>query len=80
MRREGFEMMIGCPQVLEQEIEGVRSEPFELVDVELPEEYSGSVIDMLASRKGSMQEMGSVSDEGIISVQYEVPSRNPTQP
>jgi len=75
MRREGFEMMIGCPKVIEQEIDGKRCEPFELVDVELPEEYSGSVIDMLGMRKGSMLEMGSVSPEGIISVQYEVPSR-----
>lgn len=75
MRREGFELMIGCPQVLEQEIDGVRCEPFELVDVELPEEYSGSVIDMLGQRKGTMLEMGSVSAEGIISLQYEVPSR-----
>ena len=58
-------------QVLEQEIDGVRCEPFELVDVELPEEYSGSVIDMLGQRKGTMLEMGSVSAEGIISLQYE---------
>jgi len=75
MRREGFEVMIGCPQVLEQTINGQRHEPFELVDVELPEEYSGSVIDMLGMRKGQMLEMGSVSPEGIVSLQYEVPSR-----
>jgi len=75
MRREGFEMMIGCPKVLEQEVDGKRCEPFELVDVELPEEYSGAVIDMLGMRKGMMQEMGSVTPEGIVSMQYEVPSR-----
>jgi hypothetical protein len=57
---------------LEQEIEGKRCEPFELVDVELPEEYSGSVIDMLGQRKGNMLEMGPVTPEGIISMQYEV--------
>mmetsp|Transcript_7427 Transcript_7427/g.21686 ORF Transcript_7427/g.21686 Transcript_7427/m.21686 type:complete len:656 (+) Transcript_7427:96-2063(+) len=75
MRREGFELMIGCPKVIEQEIEGARCEPFELVDVELPEEYSGSVISMLGERNGNMLEMGSVSPEGIVSLQYEVPSR-----
>ena len=62
-------------QVIEQEIDGQRCEPYELVDVELPEEYSGSVIDMLGMRKGAMKEMGTISPEGIISMVYEVPSR-----
>lgn len=75
MRREGFELMIGSPKCVEQEVDGKRMEPFELVDVELPDEYSGSVIDMLGQRKGQMLEMGSVSPEGIVSLQYEVPSR-----
>ena len=75
MRREGFELMIGSPKVIEQDIEGVKHEPFELVDVELPEEYSGSVIDMLGQRRGQMLEMGTVTDDGIVSLQYEVPSR-----
>jgi len=39
MRREGFEMMVGCPQVIEQEMDGERCEPFELVDIELPDEF-----------------------------------------
>merc|ERR1719238_2364542 len=54
MRREGFELMVGCPRVIEQEVDGGRHEPFELVDIELPEEYSGSAIDLLNQRKGTM--------------------------
>ena len=55
MRREGFELYIGCPQVIEKTEGGERQEPFELVDIELPEEYSGAVIDMLGMRKGMMK-------------------------
>merc|ERR1719478_1721897 len=75
MRREGFEMMVGCPSVIEKQIDGERSEPFEMVDIELPEEYSGSAIDLLNQRKGSMLEMGTPTKEGLVTVQYEVPSR-----
>jgi len=75
MRREGFELMVGCPKVIEKNEGGERAEPFELVDIELPEEYSGSAIDLLNQRKGSMLEMGSPTKEGLITIQYEVPSR-----
>jgi len=75
MRREGFEMMVGPPTVIEKTIEGERHEPFELVDVELPEEYSGSAISMLNERKGSMVEMSSVTKEGQVTIQYEMPAR-----
>ena len=75
MRREGFELMVGCPQVIEQVVDGQKMEPFELVDVELPEEASGSVIDMLNQRKGNMLDMGSPTSEGLITIQYEVPTR-----
>lgn len=75
MRREGFELMIGCPKVIEIEQEGQRMEPFESVDVELPEEYSGSVVQMLNERKGNMLDMGAPNADGIINVQYEVPVR-----
>ena len=54
MRREGFELMIGPPTVIEKEMDGVRMEPFELVDIDLPEEYSGAAISMLNERKGTM--------------------------
>jgi GTP-binding protein len=75
MRREGFEMMVGPPQVIEKEVDGKRMEPYELVDVELPEEYSGSTISLLNERKGNMVEMAPVTAEGMTTVQFEVPSR-----
>ena len=54
---------------------GTPPQPPHQVDVEMPEEHSGSVIDMLGQRKGSMLEMGSTSPEGILSVVYEARSR-----
>ena len=54
---------------------GTPPPPPRQVDVEMPEEHSGSVIDMLGQRKGSMLEMGSTSPEGILSVVYEARSR-----
>ena len=76
MRREGFELMIGPPKVLYQEDDsGNKLEPFETVDIELPEEYSGAVIDLLSTRKGTMLEMGSPSAEGMLPIVYEVPTR-----
>merc|ERR1719230_1126956 len=71
MRREGFELMVGPPTVIEQQIDGVRMEPFELVDIELPEEYSGSAISLLNERKGNMIEMLPVTKEGSQAVQFE---------
>ena len=75
MRREGFELYIGCPQVIEKNEGGERQEPFELVDIELPEEYSGSAIDLLNQRKGAMVSMSSPTKEGLVTIEYEVPSR-----
>jgi len=75
MRREGFELMVGPPTVIEKEVDGETHEPFETVDIDLPEEYSGAAIALLNERKGSMIEMGAVSKEGQVSIQYEVPSR-----
>ena len=75
MRREGFELMVGCPQVIEKEVDGTRSEPFEMVDIELPEEYSGTAISLLNERKGNMLEMSAANKEGGCTVQYEVPAR-----
>merc|ERR1712127_277827 len=75
MRREGFELYIGCPQVIEKTEGGERQEPFELVDIELPEEYSGSAIDLLNQRKGAMVSMSSPTKEGLITIEYDVPSR-----
>mmetsp|Transcript_109973 Transcript_109973/g.211661 ORF Transcript_109973/g.211661 Transcript_109973/m.211661 type:complete len:671 (-) Transcript_109973:191-2203(-) len=75
MRREGFEIMVGPPKVIEIEEDGQKMEPWEMVDVEVPEEYSGAVIQMLNERKGNMIEMGTVTEEGMLTIQYEVPVR-----
>merc|ERR1719183_3322098 len=75
MRREGFELMVGPPKVIEKEVDAERMEPFELVDIEMPDEYSGSAISLLNERKGNMIEMSPVTAEGSVSIQYEVPAR-----
>jgi GTP-binding protein len=75
MRREGYEIMVGPPKVIEKEIDGVRNEPWELVDVEVPEESSGAVVSLLAERKGNMIEMSSPTAEGMQTIQYELPTR-----
>merc|ERR1719247_318288 len=75
MRRGLLHLTVGCPSVIEQQEAGERQEPFELVDIELPEEYSGSAIALLNERKGSMLQMSSATKEGLVTVEYEVPSR-----
>jgi len=75
MRREGYELMVGPPKVIEQQIDGARHEPFELVDIELPEEAAGSAIDLLNQRKGMLLDMSGANKAGMVTVQYEVPSR-----
>lgn len=57
MRREGYELQVSRPQVIERVIDGVKCEPFERVQIDTPEEYMGGVIETLSSRKGEMQEM-----------------------
>jgi len=58
-----------------EEIDGVRSEPFETVDVEVPEDNSGAVVSMLNERKGNMLDMGAPNSDGMLSIQYEMPTR-----
>jgi GTP-binding protein len=55
MRREGFELLVGPPTVIEKQINGVTHEPFELVDISVPNEYASAVIDALNKRKGEMK-------------------------
>lgn len=76
MRREGFELMIGPPSVIEREIDGQKCEPYEMVDITVPNDYSGSVVDLLNKRKGEMQEMGPAEgSEGMTQLKYLVPTR-----
>ena len=73
MRREGFELQVSKPQVIIEEIDGVKCEPFEDVQIDVPEDYLGSVIDSLSSRGGELVHM--VYNENQVRVSYVVPSR-----
>ncbi|KAL7506911.1 hypothetical protein ACHAXN_006696 [Cyclotella atomus] len=78
MRREGFELEVGPPVVIfkKNEETGEDEEPFEMVEVRVPEEYSGAVIDLFNTRCGELQDMG-ISDEGenMSVVKYLIPTR-----
>lgn len=73
MRREGFELQVSKPQVIVKEIDGEKCEPFEDVQIDVPEEFLGSVIDSLSSRGGELVHM--VYNENQVRVSYVVPSR-----
>jgi GTP-binding protein len=74
MRREGFELTVGKPQVVIREIEGKRHEPVEHVSVDVPEEYVGVVTQLLALRKGRMEQMVN-HGTGWVRMEYLVPAR-----
>lgn len=59
MRREGYELQVSKPQVIVKEIDGVKSEPYERVQIDVPDEYTGAIIESLGSRKGEMVDMQS---------------------
>lgn len=73
MRREGYELQIGQPQVIIKNIEGVDCEPFEEMNVDLPEEMSGTAINMVTMRKGEMIGMETKTDRTIC--KFIIPSR-----
>lgn len=76
MRREGFELMVGPPTVIERTINGVKCEPFEQVDVTVPNDFSSAVVDMLNKRKGEMIEMAPAEgSEGQTQLKFLVPTR-----
>jgi GTP-binding protein len=74
MRREGFELTAGQPQVVTREIEGEIHEPVELLAIDVPEEHVGTVTQMLAARKGRMEQMVNHST-GWVRMDYLVPAR-----
>ncbi|MBM3196539.1 MAG: translational GTPase TypA [Chlamydiae bacterium] len=74
MRREGFEFSISKPVVVLKKIEGEIHEPFERVFIEVPEEFSGSIIETLSKRKGEMQNL-STNEHGISSIEFIMPMR-----
>lgn len=73
MRREGYELTVGQPQVLVKEIDGQKCEPYENLVVDVPEEFSGKVIDLVTQRKGEMLIMESKGD--MQHLEFEIPSR-----
>jgi GTP-binding protein len=74
MRREGFELTVGKPQVVTREVDGAVHEPVERVSVDVPEEYLGVVTQLLALRKGAMLEMVN-HGTGWVRLDYRVPAR-----
>ncbi len=73
MRREGYELQVGQPQVIVKNIDGQKHEPFENLKVSLPEEFSGKIIELAARRKGEMLSMERKGDR--INLEFEIPSR-----
>ena len=73
MRREGFELQVSKPAIIKKEIDGVICEPFEDVQIDVPEEYVGTVIEALGNREGVMENMTSVDNQ--VKLHYTVPTR-----
>ncbi len=73
MRREGYELQVGQPQVIYKEIDGVKNEPIELMTVHVPERFSGKVIEQISQRKGELKVMESNGDR--VHLEFEMPSR-----
>jgi GTP-binding protein len=74
MRREGYELQVSKPEVIVKEIDGVRCEPVERVQIDIPEEYTGAVIESLGSRKGEMLDMIN-NGNGQVRLIFMVPAR-----
>jgi len=73
MRREGYELQVGQPQVIIKEIDGVKCEPVEELTIDLPEVHSGTAVEAVSKRKGEMKNMEPKGDRMII--EFEIPSR-----
>ncbi len=74
MRREGFELTVGQPRVLERQIDGRRHEPVERLSIDVPEEHVGAVTQLLAARKGRMEHMAN-HGSGWVRMEYLLPAR-----
>lgn len=73
MRREGYELQVGQPQVIYKEINGQKCEPIEELTINVPEEFSSKMIDMVTRRKGEMTAMESQGER--VNIQFDIPSR-----
>ena len=73
MRREGYELQVGQPQVIYKEIDGVKCEPIEELTINVPEEFASKMIDMVTRRKGEMTSMESQGER--VNIEFNIPSR-----
>lgn len=73
MRREGFELQVSKPQVIKREINGVTCEPYEQLQIDIPEKYMGNVIEALGNREAEMLNM--TQSDGQVRINYVIPSR-----
>jgi GTP-binding protein len=73
MRREGYELQVGQPQVIYKEIDGKRCEPIEELTINVPETFASKMIDMVTRRKGEMTSMESQADR--VNIEFDIPSR-----
>jgi len=73
MRREGYELQVGKPRVIEREVDGVKHEPFENLVIDVPEEYSGKAIELVTQRKGDLLIMETKGD--VQHLEFDIPSR-----
>ena len=75
MRREGFELTVGKPQVVTKEIDGKTYEPYDHMIIDTPSEYQGAVTQLMAGRKGQMTAMGNTGSGDWVRMEFDVPSR-----
>ena len=73
MRREGYEIQVGQPQVIFREVDGVREEPIEELMINVPEEFASKMIDMVTRRKGEMTSMHTMGER--VDIEFNIPSR-----
>ena len=73
MRREGYELQVGQPQVIYKEIDGVNCEPIEELTINVPQDYSSKMVDMVTRRKGELTGMDTEGDR--VNITFEIPSR-----
>ncbi len=73
MRREGYELQVGMPRVIIKEIDGVKHEPIEMLTVDVPEEFSGKVIELATQKKGELQIMQPKGD--MLHLEFKIPAR-----
>ncbi len=73
MRREGYELQVGQPQVIYKEIDGLKCEPIEELTINVPEEFASKMIDMVTRRKGEMTSMQNMGER--VDIEFDIPSR-----